>query len=393
MQGSFVRKRGSTWTVYFYVPDAQGQRRQRTKGGFRTKADAQAHLITVMNKIQSGDFVERSKLTVSDYLQNIWLPLVESSLRPTTFDSYQRMLKIHVYPAIGGVALQRLSATHLDRLYADLLRDGRHERPGGLSPKTVRYIHNTLQKALKDAVRKGLISRNVASSADPPKHRQSGSHEIMTWTPAEVRSFLGALKGHRLEAGYILAVTTGMRRGEVLGLRWRDVDFSNQRLAVRQTVISVNYKVIIGEPKTAKGRRSIALDPATVAALQAHKSLQQADKKACEGPYKDLDLVFPKIDGSPTNPDFFSQCFDRTVAKLTVPRIRLHDLRHTHATIGLAAGVPPKIMSERLGHATVTFTQDVYMHAIPGMQEDAARLTASMVFGEGDEGDGQNRSA
>ena len=383
MQGSFVRKRGATWTAYFYVADGRGQRRQRSKGGFRAKAEAQTHLVKVLNTVQTGDFVERSKVTVAEYLERHWLPMVEASLRPSTFDSYTRMLKLHVYPTIGGISLQNLNVNHLDRLYAELIKNGRCDRPGGLSPKTVRYIHNTLHKALKDAERKGLVTRNVASAADPPKHRQAGSRQIVTWTPEEVVTFLGALEGHRLAAAYTLAVTTGMRRGEVLGVRWRDIDLEHQRLAVRQTVISVNYKVSLGEPKTAKGRRSIALDPLTVAALQAHKHRQEAEKAALGQGYQENGLVFPKLDGTPTNPDFFSQCFDRTVAKLAVPRIRLHDLRHTHATIGLAAGVPPKIMSERLGHATVEFTQDVYMHAIPGMQEDAAKLISAMIFGSG----------
>jgi integrase len=348
MQGSFVRKRGATWSAYFYVPDSNGQRRQRSKGGFHTKIEAQQYLTKTMSAVQTGEFVERSDVTFGAYLEERWLPMVKSSLRPSTFDSYQRMLKLHVYPALGRIPLQKLTVHHFDRLYADLLSDGRHGRPGGLSPKTVRYIHSTVHKALKDAERKGLVTRNVAGVADPPKVRHSSAHETMTWTPEELRIFLEALKGHRLEAAYLLAATTGMRRGEVLGLRWRDIDFPRERLAVRQTVLGINYKISFGEPKTAKGRRSIALDPMTVAALKAHRQRQETEHAAVGDSWQELDLVFPKNDGTPTHPDFFSQCFDRTVAKLPVPRIRLHDLRHTHATLGLAAGVPPKIMSERL---------------------------------------------
>jgi integrase len=379
VQGSFVRKRGGTWSAYFYVPDGNRGRRQRSKGGFPTKGTAQAYLASVVHTVQSGDYVEPSPLTVVEYLRDQWLPMVKMSLRTSTFDSYERMLKLHVYPNIGSIALQRLSPTDLDWLYADLLSQGRSDKTGGLSPKTVRYIHNTIGKALKDAERKGLITRNVARSADPPKHRTSGSHQVVTWTPEEVRTFLAAMEGHRLEAAYFLAVTTGMRRGEVLGLRWRDVELAKGRLAVRQTVTSVNYKITIGAPKTAKGRRSIALDGPTVAVLHSHREQQQLEKAALG--YSDQDFVFANTEGAPIHPDFFSQCFDRTVASLPVPKIRLHDLRHTHATIGLAAGVPPKIMSERLGHATVAFTQDVYMHAIPGMQEQAANLTSSLIFG------------
>jgi integrase len=325
MSSGFARKRGSTWTAYFYVPGETGERKQRSRGGFRTKADAQRHVSQVIHTLQTGDYVERTSLTVTDYLLQRWLPLVENSLRPTTFDSYQRMLRLHIIPTIGGIKLQNLRAEHLDQLYADLLQSGRHAGPGGLAPKTVRYIHNTMHKALKDAERKGLVPRNVATLADPPKQRQSGSKEMKTWTPEELRVFLAAFAGHRLEAAYILAATTGMRRGEVLGVRWGDLDVDHQRLAVRQTVLSVNYRITFGTPKTARGRRVIALDPTTVTALLAHRQRQEAERADMAGCFDDNDLIFAKIDGSPVHPDFFSQCFDRTVAKLPIPRIRLHD--------------------------------------------------------------------
>jgi integrase len=173
-----------------------------------------------------------------------------------------------------------------------------------------------------------------------------------------------------------------MRRGEVLGLRWQDIDFNAKRLAVRQTVISVNYAVMIGQPKTAKGRRVIALDAGTVVVLQAHRRRQDDERALVGSGYRDLDLVFAKPTGEPLNPDYFSQVFDRSVIKFGLPKIRLHDLRHTHATLGLAAGVPAKIMSDRLGHATVAFTLDVYTHAVPGLDADAAARVARLVFGD-----------
>jgi integrase len=298
------------------------------------------------------------------------------------------MLTVHVVPPLGAVPLQALKVDHLDRLYSDLLQRGRvaplagmdAEPPVGLSPKSVRSLHNMIHKALRDAERKRLVVRNVASAADPPRLRQAGSQEMRTWTPKEVRVFLAAMTGHRLEAAYVLAVTTGMRRGEVLGLRWQDISWSAHRLAVRQTITMVNYKILIGTPKTARGRRSIALDPTTLTALEGHRQRQLDDRQKVGYGYRDNDLVFAKEDGTPINPDFFSQTFDRTVARLAMPRIRLHDLRHTHATLGLAAGVPPKVMSDRLGHSTVAFTQDVYMHAIPRLEEQAAEQVADLIF-------------
>jgi Phage integrase, N-terminal SAM-like domain/Arm DNA-binding domain len=199
LQGSFVRKRGKTWTLYYYVEALGGGRRQRTKGGFHTKAEAQESLKTLLSAVQRGEYVESSKLTVREYLIDRWLPMMRTQVRPTTWDSYRRNLEIHVIPRIGQIALQQLAPDHLDDLYAELLsngRVGRSETRTGLSPKSVRYIHSTLHKALKDAERKRLVTRNVASAADPPKLR-AGDKEMKTWTPEQVLVLLQAMKGSR----------------------------------------------------------------------------------------------------------------------------------------------------------------------------------------------------
>ncbi len=382
MQGSFVRKRGSTWTAYYYLADSDLKRQQRSKGGFRTKAEAQSYLNSVVHTVTIGEYTEPTKMTVGEFLEQRWFPVIESTIRPSTFSSYRGQLRLHVIPRIGGIPLQQLRADHLDQLYVQLLKSGRRDsKEGGLSPKTVQYLHTTIHKALKDAERKRLVNRNVAAAADPPRQRQAGSQEMKTWTVEEVRTFLTEMTDHRIGTAYILAVTTGMRRGEILGVRWSDIDFVTRRLSVRQTITLVNYTVTIGTPKTSRGRRSIALDPATVAALQAHRERQMEETASLGAGYTDHGLVFAKVDGFPLNPDYFSQVFDRTVARLPITRIRLHDLRHTHATLGLAAGIPPKVMSDRLGHATVAFTQDVYMHAIPQLERDAADQMANLIFG------------
>jgi integrase len=200
---------------------------------------------------------------------------------------------------------------------------------------------------------------------------------MKTWSVEELRTFLGAISKHRISAAYRLAATTGMRRGEILGVRWTDLNLEYRRMAVRQTVISVNYQIVIGQPKTNRGRRSIALDSGTMQALEAHRLKQQVEKDFLGPDYHDQGFVFAKPDGSPLNPDYFSQLFDRTVVKLPITKIRLHDLRHTHATLGLTVGIPVKVMSDRLGHATTAFTQDVYMHVIPQMDSDAADQIAA----------------
>ncbi len=334
-----------------------------------------------MAALQGGTFSEPSKLTLCEYLLDRWLPGRSPSLRPSTFDSYRRNIELHVEPALGHVRLQQLSADHLDRFYAELLQSG-------LAPKTVRNIHTLVRKSLHDALRKNLVVRNVADAADPPKLARPGEREMQTWNPAQLRSFFEGIAGHRLAAAYVLAATTGMRRGEILGLRWSDIDLKAGRLAVSHTILTVSYRITPGTPKTSRGRRSIALDPETVRILATHRARQTRETLEAIG-HNDQDLVFARDDGRPVHPDYFSQTFDRTVRRLKLPKIRLHDLRHTHASLGLAAGIPVKLMSERLGHATAAFTQDVYMHAIPALEEAAAKQIADLVFGDEEAGESQ----
>ena len=295
------------------------------------------------------------------------------AVRVSTYASYRGLVERHVVPALGHVQLQQLSADRLDRFYADLVAQG-------LATKTVRNIHVLLHRALTDAVRKNLVPRNVADAADPPKLNRADREEMKTWTPEQLRQFFAGITTHRLAAAYILAATTGMRRGEVLGVRWRDIDFNARRLHVQQTVLAVEYQIVIGRPKTLRGERKIALDDQTIQVLRNHRAAQRQEKQLLGDGYHDQGLVFAREDGAPVHPDYFSQTFDRTVKRLGLPKIRLHDLRHTHATLGLAAGVHVKVISDRLGHATTSFTQDVYMHAIPAVEEDAADQIAQIVF-------------
>jgi len=374
-----IYRRGFTWTA-FWRTDAADGRKQHTKGGFRTKKEAQQFLTETLAAIQGGVFREPSKVTLGEFLIERWLPAREMAVRPSTFASYRGLVERHIVPGIGGVQIQQLTPDHLDRFYADLVA-------AEFAPKTVRNIHVLVHRALKDAVRKNLVARNVADAADPPKLNRADRDEMKTWTPEELRTFFEGIADHRLAAAYVLAATTGMRRGEVLGVRWRDIDIKARRLHVQQTVLSVEYKLTFGRPKTKRGERKIALDPETVRILSRHERSQREEKRLLGDGYHDLDLVFAREDGTPVHPDYFSQTFDRTVKRLKLPKIRLHDLRHTHATLGLAAGVDAKTMSDRLGHATSAFTQDIYMHAIPAKEEAAADQIADLVFGEssGDE--------
>lgn len=320
---------------------------------------------------------EDSPLTLEVWIRSTWLPMMRTQVTASTWSSYQRNVELHVVPRLGDVALEDLRPADLNRLYGELLESGHRTQPRGLSPKTVRYIHTIVHKALADAVDDGWLTSNPAERAKPPRPSRTSTAELRAWTPAQLRCFLAAVVDDDLATLWRLAAMTGMRRGELLGLRFSDVSFDASRLSVRHTIISVAYAITASTPKSHQAR-VIDLDPLTLDHLARHRDAGERTGGAGHGADAAA-LVFCRPDGSPLHPDSVSQRFDRLVAKLDVPRIRLHDLRHTHATIALQAGVPIKVISERLGHESPAFTMKQYAHALPGMQAQAARLVAGIV--------------
>ena len=381
MRGTVI-KRGGSWSVVVEHGrnPITGNRIRRWHSGFATKREAEKARTEILSRLDKGTYVEPAKRTLGTFLVEDWLPAVQPRLQASTFDSYQRNVRLHVLPDIGAVAIQSLTPARLNAYYGKLLEDGRLDgKAGGLAPKTVRYIHGIIRKALADAARWNLVPRNVADLADPPKVR-SGDNDMNTWTADQLGRFLAFVAEDRYLPAWTLAATTGMRRGEVLGLRWKDTDLAAGRLAIRQTLVSVAYEAKLSTPKTPKSRRSVSLDPRTVAVLKAWRTQQKADRLVGGPGYTETDLVFTREDGSPIHPDRFTQMFDKHVKASGLPRIRLHDLRHTYATLALSADVHPKVVSERLGHATVAFTLDVYSHAVPALHEEAADRVASLIF-------------
>ncbi len=371
-----VRKRGRTWTYVVDVGrDAKGKRRQKWVGGFESKREAQSALTDALSALGRGTFVEPSQESVAEFLRQ-WLSTVESQLRPSTFASYSATIENHIVPRIGGIRLRDLGPGQLTNLYGDLHRDGSLRGPGGLSSRTVRYVHRIVHRALQDAVRWGHLFRNPVGLADPPRVEKS---ESAVWSAAEARLFIDSTRQDRLRALYLLALTTGMRRGELLGLRWSDVDFERCRLSAKQTLVSVGYEVRVSEPKTKRARRSIALDGATVAILRSHRAEQSVERLRFGEGAEDNDLVFTREDGSLLHPMSVSARFKRLVRSAGLSPIRFHGLRHTSATLALEAGLHPKVVSERLGHSSITVTLDTYSHAVPALQEEAAEALAALL--------------
>jgi integrase len=377
----FVRRRGSTYTWYFDVPDpVTGKRKQYSRGGFRTKKACQQALNEILATLRTGTFVEPSQRTLAHFLVEEWLPAVRPpKVRPSTWLSYQKSVERHIVPALGHLPLQRLTPAELSVFYRTLLERGRRDGRRGLAPKTVRNIHGALHTALRDAVRWGYVARNVAAAADLPK---GATPEMRVWSPEQLRAFLEHVRGDRLYAAWLLLATTGMRRGEVAGLRWVDVDLDGGRVSPRRPRVVVNFEVVVSEPKTAKGRRSLALDPATVAALREHRRCQLEERLAVGPRWEDSGLVFTWPDGRPLHPERFSRWFEQHARAAGLPKIRLHDVRHSYATAALAAGIPAKVVSERLGHANIAITMDTYSHVLPGLDEQAASTVAQLILGK-----------
>ncbi|MDQ3640424.1 MAG: site-specific integrase [Actinomycetota bacterium] len=364
----------------------EGKRRQARRRGFATKREAQEAFDRLKVAARDGVVVEPSKLTVATYLLGTpepnpspgWIDsLVVSGRAPATVASYRWVMKQYLIPHLGGVRLQALQPGHFDSLYAQLLAQP-------LSPRTVRYVHTVIRKAISDAGRKGLVVRNVADLADPPSAKSTKAPEMAFWTPAELASFLGAMANDDLLPLWRLTGMTGMRRGEVCGLLWGDVDLDAAQLRVRRQLGVIQRKLEFRErPKSDHGRRSIDLDAETVRILRRHRAVQVERRLLVGAGWQDHDLVFCGPAGEPLHPDSVSRTFDRRTRKAGVPHIRFHDLRHSHCAHLIAAGRNPKEISRRLGHASVSFTLDRYGHLMPDAGAQAAAAVAALVDGVG----------
>jgi site-specific recombinase XerD/predicted RNA-binding Zn-ribbon protein involved in translation (DUF1610 family) len=356
------------------------ERRRETKAGFATQKECQAAMNKLLVAVEQQTYTAPTKATVKQYLTKEWLPAVKATIRPSTYNSYVQHVECHIVPHIGAVKLQKLSGSQVNALYAKLAESGGLDGKKGLSPQTIHHVHACLHKACKDAVRWGQLSRNPLDAADPPRAKGDSTREMKTWTKEQLKAFLEAVREDRLSPLWHTIAMTGMRRGEALGLRWIDVDLEAGRLSIRRALIPINRDVVVSEPKTAKGRRVVALDSGTVEVLKGQAARQLEERSNWDEGWVESGLVFTAENGAALDPESISRYWRQAVKKTMLPTIRLHDLRHTHATLALQAGVHPKVVSERLGHATVSITLDTYSHAIPAMQEEAAALIAGLVF-------------
>lgn len=367
-----VRKRGKgSWAIVLDLGrDANGKRKQKWITVRGSEKDAERELARLLHEMNTGQFVEPSKMTVAEYLRHWLEAYAKVNVRAKTFERYAEIVEKALIPALGCHRLAKLQPLHIQTFYSKALLEGRRDGRGGLSPQTVLHYHRVLREALQQAVRWQLLVRNPTDAVEPPRVQRQ---EVQVLDEKQTAYLLRACEGSWLYMPVLLAVTTGMRRGEILALRWRDVDLKAGTATVRQSLEQTNNGLAFKQPKTQKGRRVVVLPALAVDALRRHR-IAQAKERLLMGPdYQDHDLICAQPDGRPLNPDSVSAAFRDFMGKLPLPRIRFHDLRHSHASHLLRQGVHPKVVSERLGHSTTTITLDLYSHLLPGLQEEAAR--------------------
>jgi integrase len=361
-EGTITRRKDGRWEARYYVPTVNGTKRKTIYG--KTQAEVRDKLTKALSDRIDGIVYDDENMTVGEYLDGWLKGSVKGSVRQSTYDRDTILVNNHIKPILGGLKLKKLNSAHVQSFYRDRL-------DAGLSASTVHKMHDILRRGLAQATKWHLVPRNVADVVKPPRPVPM---EMVALSADETRRLLEAAGGDRLEALYVLAVHTGMRQGELLALRWQDVDLENAVVSVRRTLTRSGGKVAFGEPKTNKSRRSIYLTPQAVNALRTHLERQLRDMEILGDRYQDQGLVFTTDTGAPINPSNLRQRnFAQLLKRASLPHMRFHDLRHTCATLLLSRGVHPKFVQELLGHATIAITLDTYSHVMPSMGDATAK--------------------
>jgi integrase len=366
VRGNIRKRAKGTWTltVDLGLDPIAGKRRQTFRTVKGSKKEAEAVLAEMVHAIETGLDFDSSHITVRDYLER-WLEVTRKRVKGRTFIRYSEILRLHVIPIVGSLELAKLKPLHLERVYA-----AAEDR--GLSKQSVLHIHRVIYSALRQAVRWQLVGRNVAEAVVPPRPER---RHVTAMEPADVRILLTAVAGTHLEMPTILGVGTGMRLGEVLGLRWRDVDMTKAELRVNQTL---QITMVFDTPKTHRSLRTVTLPGFVIAALRRHRKEQNERRLLLGNAWAELDLVIEDGAGGPMRPGLVSRQFRAITGKAGMD-LTFHGLRHGHASLMLAAGEHLKVVSERLGHSTIGITGDLYTHVAPSVRREAADRLDSLL--------------
>ncbi|MFC2000695.1 tyrosine-type recombinase/integrase [Chloroflexota bacterium] len=371
MRGHIV-KRGKSYSIAISLgkdPNT-GKYKQQWVSVKGTKKDAEKRLSELLHQLDNGTFIKPGKTTLAEYLERWLNDYAWPNLAPRTAEGYESIVRCHLTPALGNIILTRLKPEHLQGYYSEKLSDGRYDGKGALTKTTVSHHHTCIHRALKMALKWGLINRNPADAITAPRPQRSEMH---TMNEDDLHIFLEAAQRTPYYVLFYLALFTGMRRSELLALRWCDIDLMLCQVYVTRSLHHLRTgELVFRAPKTAKGRRMVSLPPSVAMLLQEHKDKQAAQRVMLGIPLKDDDLIFSGFEGKPLLPDTVSHAWSKLVKRAGLEGIRLHDARHTHASLMLKQGVHPKIVQERLGHATISTTLDLYSHVSPGLQQAAA---------------------
>ena len=367
-EGSIQQRKDGRWSAVVDLGWKSGKRTRKTVYG-KTRKEVAHKLTDLLKTRKDGLPIPVGTEKVETFLLR-WLEATKPTVRPRTWQRYEEYVRLHAVPKLGRLRLVNLAPHHLQLLYSERLA-------AGFSPQTVVHLHRMLHRALGQAVRWGAVARNVTELVDPPRVSRK---EMRALSSDEARRLLKAAAGTPLEALYTIAVTTGMREGELLGLRWHDVDLDARKLHVvgsLQNIAGEGWKIV--EPKTARSRRLVVLSELGTQSLRRHRAIQAERRLGAGDAWQDNDLVFPNGIGRPINPpNLLIRSFHPLLAKAKLPRVRFHDLRHTAASLLLDQGIHPKIVSEMLGHSAVAITLDLYSHVTPSMQAQAADALDSL---------------
>jgi integrase len=375
MAGQIIKRKESTWLIRIFIgKDAKGKRKYFNKTIHGTKKDAQKFLTAKLREQDLGIFIEPASIYLNDFLDRWLEEIARNKVRERTFDNYESLLRNHIRPKLGLKRLCDIQAFEVQKLYNDMIK-------ADYSPKTIKHAHNVLSSALKQAVKWKLLIQNPCDLCELPRMDKK---EMKYFTPEETAIFLETAKEDKYFSAFFLAIETGMRPEEYLGLQWKDFDFTNKLVSVRRAlVVKKGGGFIFTEPKTKKSRRSIPISDSLINVLKSHRRNQLEERMKLGVDYQNFDIVFASDIGTPLlHGNFLRRHFKPIRDKAKVSKIRLYDLRHTTATLLLSVGENPKVVSERLGHASVVLTLDTYSHVLPSMQKTATdKIEKLMQFG------------
>lgn len=375
MKGHIRERTPGKWAIVIDVPDPEtGKRRRKWHTFHGTKRQAETECARLIAELDGGSYIEPSKTTVREYFVR-WLSHEKANVSPKTHERYEELLLKNVAPVIGSITLNKLTAARIDGCWAHLLENGRRDGRGGLSPRTVHHCRRVMLTAMDQALKWDLLKKNPVALTRPPKIEKEA---MGAYTAAQTAVMLDELRSTRVYIPVLLAALCGLRRGEILALRWKNVDFGSGSLSIRESAEEVGQQVRYKETKSGKAR-TVALSSTVREELKRHKISQAEEQLKFGIRPNENSFVVAQIDSSPLKPTSLTHEWTRLAAKSVLPRIRFHDLRHSHATQLLAAGVHPKIASERLGHSTIGITLDLYSHVMPGMQANAAEQVDAAI--------------